>query len=347
MKNNFRTIALLGSVVGSLLLSGCTAMTREALIRTGSRDSVSLKHTYKDKSFSDPMQLMYSISWAKPVHGNNLDNFNAFKYTNPNATQDALQAGAIATSLLSGNPLSALTNATVIQINKSTPSQLYRQNLLITMVPISSDSSSPTEAIEKDAKISVTELYARTTKMIETAYAKNNSPVIMDVVDTDFKSGQDTRFEPHYLVPKNPSYCPQNIESIEQLNRSELKYCTTLVKKYVALAYNNDSVSLAINGNYAIMLTFLPDMFPIEYLSSEDKYTYLFVPSFFYRMSDIGRQLNGSMLAKLYKQGRFSLNPYVKNLKTGEYMYFNENVSKLQQNKFARVDEERVISNSK
>ena len=334
----FRVSSLAMGILALSALSACT-FTRESLLTTSIHNTHSLKKNSGNENFTEPMQLMYALYSPPMNQSNNLQNFNAFTYTNPNSTQDALQAASITTSLLSGNPLKALTYGTLVQINKTVPSGAYRTNKLILMAPLEVDPDSSEETLQKSIGKTTDKLYIRSIQMIKEAYKDAGTPVEHVEVDPSLRLGYIPLIEPTYLLPKGQTYCPKHSESIDKMTDSELRYCSTIVFNFALVYLDNTDAKLALKGNFVAMSTPLPDLFPVDKLHTNQPYSYLYAPPIFYRISDVLSKLSGKQMDSLYQQGRFTLNPYIRNLNTGEYMYFNPKLSKLQKNKFSKIDE--------
>jgi len=313
----------------------------------GVRDIHSISYEYPNHSFSDPMQLLYAMKWVKPDRSNNIDNFNIFNFTNPNTTQNALQAASISNALAFGNPLQAITYGTLTQINKTVPDVFYRKNLLILMMPMTGnpdgDSMSFQEALSNDAN----SLHEMSIELIKQAYRRNGQSIAFDAEDIRSRSGVVASHKPHYLVPQGLPYCPKSIKSLSDLGNSELEYCAVLMRNYGHGITNNATVKLAPKGNFVLLVTSLPDMFPVKNLKSDSEFSYVYVPTFLYRQSDVANSMSGEELAANYENGSFSLNPYLRNIKTGEVMYFNSQLQALQNDQFQLIDEKKIIMSTK
>jgi len=339
------TISLASVALMALTMSACS-ITRESSMARHVYDVHSIVDDYPGRNFSDPMQLLYSIYWAEPDRSNNIDNFNIFNYTNPNATQNVLQAASISNALAFGNPLQALTYGTLAQINKTSPNSFYRQNLLILMMPLSGEPGGEASAFQKSISDDVDSLHRQSMEIIKSAYLQDDVSIAFDVEDLEFRSRVVSYNKPHYLIPDGLSYCPEAVTSLSDLNDSQLEYCAVLLRNYGSGFTNNTSVKLAPQGNFVSLVTRLPDMFPVENLNTDSDFSFVYVPTFLYRLSDVADNMSGEELVKYYDKGSFSLNPYMKNIKTGEVMYFNSQLQALQKDKFEVIDEKKVIVNA-
>ncbi|SHF97339.1 hypothetical protein [Vibrio gazogenes] len=335
-----KKVVLLGVALASATLSGCT-VTRMSAMQRHFHETNSLKDDYPSRSFSDAQQFIYSVERVQPTGVNDLDSFNAFEFVD----SDHLVANAVGASLaIPVSPWLALNNLIVSQNRKGTP--LLRESVLILMEPIKSNSNSPKEQLDADIEQTVDKLTLRAEKIVKDAYSRAGTPVALEEIDTNGRSGYASWYSPKFLVPNGVEYCPQNINSVSELSDSQIKYCTTILTNRGFVNFvnpeNQYSVPIAINDNYAYTLMRLPDGFPVESLKTESEYSFLFMPSFVYHKSNIADGLNSEMVIKLADEGRLSMNPLVKNINTGEYMYFNSDVSKYQKNKYERIDDEAV-----
>lgn len=336
-----KRLAILGLLATAV--SGCTVTRTDAMQRYF-HETKSIQDDYPNQSFSNAMQLIYSVERVPPEGVNNFDSFNAFDYPQDNGSNITSAALAFPKS-----PWLALDHLIIAQRNKGLP--LVKENILILMEPIHSSASTPKHQLNAEVIPVVDALTERARTIIKDAYKKSGTPVTLDIADTEHRSIYASWFSPYFLIPDGLDFCPQNVQSLKELTDSQLKYCSTQLTNRGFVNFENPKnthkIPYAINGNYAYKLVRLPDGFPIESLKSDDKFSFLFVPSFIYHQSDIGEALTKEMIIELAKEDRFSLNPFLKDLNTGEYMYFNPEVSKLQKDKYTRIDEEAVFMTQK
>ena len=331
-----KKIALVGMVAASSILTGCASYDRVGIMQLTAKDLPTLTEQFPDQKFSEPSQIIYTATGVPPVFKqDNLDKLNAFDYTDPNKVQNAAQLGTVVTSM--GNPLAMVTNSMLIQMHKSQPTRLLRANQLITAIPFSGD-------FDKDANA----LHEMNIAIISNAYAANGTPVEFDhLVDGNTNGLQ--RFNPHYLIPKGLNYCDKSVEDFNDLNPNihDFELCGTLLLNAGDVYYNNTTVETLPKGNFMISSTWLPDNFPVELLKSNNPYAYVYVPPFMYMNTNVYKDFSTEKVIELSRKGRFSLNPYMKNINSGEIKYFNKNLDKYQADNNSLIDEVKILSEYK
>lgn len=157
------------------------------------------------------------------------------------------------------------------------------------------------------------------------------------------------RFNPHYLIPQGLDYCDKSIDDFNDLspNIHDYELCGTLLLNAGDVYYNNTIVETLPKGNFMISSTWLPDNFPVELLKSNNPYAYVYVPPFMYMYTNVYKDFSTDKVIELSRKGRFSLNPYMKNINSGEIMYFNKNLAKYQADNKSLIDEVRILSEYK
>ncbi|WP_036799653.1 hypothetical protein [Photobacterium marinum] len=81
-------------------------------------------------------------------------------------------------------------------------------------------------------------------------------------------------------------------------------------------------------GDFVEVHSTLPAIFPIENLTSDSKYDWVYLPSFTFFTGKWIKNFEGfteETLINEYNKGRFSLNPNIRMLRSGEVYYFNKN----------------------
>lgn len=342
--SSFGVVAMLSVTVSVSMLSGCS-YNRVTAHNWAYNETMSLSDDVPEKSFSDAQQFLYSTIQVKPEGPDNLDDFNAFQFT---PTDPTLANAAGAALAIPQSPWLALNNFLVSQ-GRDQVTQ-YRNNMLILLSPMKSTSSTPKEDFHAEVISVADELTADAMTMIKDAYMLAGTPVNHVFDDVELRSGHFSYFSPKLIIPSNVAYCPSDVESLDTLADSELEYCSTALSNRLFVNFsnpaNNHSVPLAINGSYGYKVIYLPDGFPVEFLKSENPYSYVFMPSFIYHKSDILSKMDKNTLLDMARQGRISLNPLLKNLHSGEYHYFNEEIKSYQEGPLIRIDEEKVFSSS-
>lgn len=322
-------------------LSGCS-VTRMSAMERHFHEAKSLEVDYPDETFSEAQQFMYSVERVAPTGVNNLDTFNAFESIKTNS----FAANAAGASLaIPRSPWLALNHLILAERRNGTP--LLRQNILILMDSIESNASTPSEQLSADVERTVDNLTIRAKNLIEDAYDKAGTPVKFVEPDTNRRSGYASWFSPTFYVPEGVDYCPQNISTVSELDNSQLKYCATILTNRGFVNFLNEKetnpLSFSILGNYAYKLVRLPDGFPVDKLKSPDTHSFVFMPTFIYRKSDILNNLSQSKILELFEDGRISLNPLLKNIHSGEYMYFSKDLTKFQKSKYQRINDKEVL----
>ncbi|PSW06067.1 hypothetical protein [Photobacterium lipolyticum] len=317
--------------VGLALLSGCVSIPadRDGRMTALAKDARSLAADYPDAQYSEPMQLMYTIHGTKPERHNDLDGFNAFDYHDPNSVQSALQVGTVASTF--GNPFAMLTRTSLIEIMKTAPSKSLQSNRLVIMVPSSGN-------IKADAD----KIYELKLAMIKRAYVRAGA----SSVSTHFVEGNTdglSSFSPAYLIPDGLKHCDLSNVNLDNIGGYQRKSCAAMILNGGSLYFNNSDDKLAPKGDFLVSSSWLPDNFPVEHLSTDSDFTYLYMPTVLWNQSGVYADIPAEDLSALYAKHRFSLNPLVKNLKSGEVMYFNQKLSNNQPSPTELVDEKKVF----
>lgn len=297
---------------------------------------------FPDETFSEAQQFVYTMMGAKPIGVDNLDAFNALK----NNYSDKLISDAISASFfIDASPWLALNHFITLQGKHRPP--LLRNNVLILMAPIQSNSNTPTEQLYAEVEQAVDQLTEQAMNLILDAYKESGTPVTIIESDTNRRTGHPYWFSPMIYVPKDVEYCPKNVTSVSELTNQQFKYCATVVTNRGFVNFynpqNNTPVPFTISENYAYKLMYLPDGFPIEKLNSDVDNAYVFMPSIIYRTSNILDNITPETLLKLVKEGSITLNPLLKNIHSNQYHYFNPDISRFQTSNFERIDEELLF----
>lgn len=325
-----KKMVLLGTLVASSVLTGCVNLDRVGAMQRDAREFTPLDKQFPDTKFSEPTQIVSTALFVPPVRHNNLDSLNAFDYEDPNRVQNAAQVGVIVANI--GNPFAMFTHAMIIQMHKTAPGRTVRANQLITAIPFTGD-------FDKDANA----LHEMNIAIIRNAYKANGTPVVFDHTVTGNTNGL-ARLSPHYLIPKGLDYCDKSTEDFNDLTNHDYELCGTLLLNYGAVYYNNTSIEALPKGSFMISSTWLPDNFPVELLKSDNPYSYVYVPPFMYTYTNVYKDFSTDTIIELSHKGRFSLNPYVKNIHSGEIMYFNKDLSKYQSDSHTLIDEVKTFS---
>ncbi|MEF1336020.1 hypothetical protein REH81_04380 [Vibrio rotiferianus] len=342
--SHFSVVAMLSVTVSVSMLSGCS-YNRVTANNTEYMETKSLSDDMAETGFSDAQQFLYSITRVKPEGSNNLDDFNAFQFTQTDPTLANAAGAALA---IPQSPWLALNNFLVSQGRDQVTH--YRNNMLILLSPMKSTSSTPKEDFHAEVVGVADELTADAMTMIKGAYNLAGTPVDHVFADVEQRSGHFSWFSPEFIIPSNVDYCPSDIESLDALGDSELEYCSTALTNRLFVNFNNPAnkhaVPLAINGSYGYKIIYLPDGFPVEFLKSDNPNSYVFMPSFMYHKSNILSKMDKNAVLDMAREGRISLNPLLKNIHTGEYHYFNDEIKSYQESPLIRIDEEKVFSSS-
>lgn len=343
--SHYSVIATLSVTVATSMISGCS-YNRVTANSHQYMDTKSLLDDVPDTSYSEAQQFLYSTMRVKPEGSNNLDEFNAFRFSQTDSTLANAAGAALA---VPQSPWLALNNFLVSQGRHQVT--VYRHNMLILMSPMQSTPSTPKEEFHKEVVTVADKLTENAMTIIKDAYNLSGTPVKHVFDDVDSRSGYFSYFSPQFIIPSNVEYCPSEVTSLEDLGDSNLEYCATALSNRLLVNFinpeNKHEVPLAIEGSYGYKIFNLPDGFPIESLKSVNPNAYVFMPSFIFHESDILSKLDKNTLLDMSKQGRISLNPFLKNIHTGEYHYFNKEIRSYQESPMVRIDEEKVFNSSK
>lgn len=343
--SNYSVITMLSVTLSISMLSGCS-YNRVTANNSEYLETKSLLDDVPETSYSEAQQFLYSITRVKPEGSNNLDEFNAFQFSQTDSTLANAAGAALA---IPQSPWLALNNFLVSQGRNQVTH--YRNNMLILMAPMKSTSSTPKEEFHEEVVTVADELTENAMAIVKEAYSLSGTPANHIFDDVEQRSGHFSWFNPQFIIPSNVDYCPSDVSSLEELGDSPLEYCATVLTNRLFVNFinpaNKHEVPLAIEGSYGYKIIYLPDGFPIESLKSVNPNAYVFMPSFIFHESDILSKLDKNTLLDMAKQGRISLNPLLKNIHTGEYHYFNKEIRSYQGSPMVRIDEEKVFNSSK
>ncbi|MBF9000317.1 hypothetical protein [Vibrio nitrifigilis] len=322
MKTSFFT-KIAGIAFTTSVIAGCSAI-KHTTKETPHYDST-------DVHFSEQSKLFFAANAAISVPKEaSFEQYNPYIKT----TDNSLFRTLFNSKLMSfGNSASKMVGGGLLVKDMLALDYVpsWRANQLIIAIPFSGD-------LEGDAN----RLHEKKVALIKAAYKANGTPVSYDHPIT---ASSFSQLSPHYLVPTGIPYCsdkkPTDFDKVS-FSASGGYYdevCATAVLKSGDVLVGNDDIKLLPQGDLMYSSTWLPDNFPIEYLKSDNPYTYLYVAPVELHVSNVYEHLSENQLLKAYESGRISLNPYMKDLKTGEIMYFNERLKAYQENSISLVDD--------
>lgn len=329
------------------LLTGCATSVNEAqLNNTMEAKDASLVEKYGDK-YSIPMQMMYLYTQEKPFEENNLDQFN-FSKDYYMATK-ASMAGAVGLGLAANSSWQMILLDVATTAASGTPLNFdYRTNRFIFFEPVVGS----VEDTRKSAQ-------RKMTKIVEDAYidAGYSTRVFQE---TDHLYGElnvmlaDSVIESkggYSVIPTGAKECdlPKMMEgypfyTLKGNNQINFDVCITMLPTYGLLIRNNNGeFPFAPKGDFIMFMHWFPTTFPINNIKTDEKYAYLYQPSFTWLQehSNWFKAQSEATAKSMYKDELVTYNPYIKKLSTGEFMYFNPNVAARQESPTVRALEEK------
>lgn len=326
----------------SLLLSGCAINVNDEIQNTEkAAKDLSITESY-GSNYSVPMQMMYLYTQEKPIKENNLDKFNF--NADYSAANNALMAGSIATSLLGGaDGLSTLFGASSVAVNDKRLNVDYGLNQFIYFEPVKGS----IQESRKNAQRKITEILKKgyedaglSVTVLDNISDKNEGRDYPPIGYTFDKVSNVVRPSP------NPD-CPFELSENGQEYRTILsaEVCQAGAPAYGQLVTNNDGVfPFAPTGKFIMFMRQLPSNYPIKHLKTNDDYAYLYQPSMLWmaKQSYWLKDVPKSRIIEMYNAQQLTYNPLVKKLSTGEFMYFNSEVSSRQASPTTRATEIKV-----
>lgn len=128
--SNYSVITMLSVTLSISMLSGCS-YNRVTANNSEYLETKSLLDDVPETSYSEAQQFLYSITRVKPEGSNNLDEFNAFQFSQTDSTLANAAGAALA---IPQSPWLALNNFLVSQGRNQVTH--YRNNMLILMAPM-------------------------------------------------------------------------------------------------------------------------------------------------------------------------------------------------------------------
>ncbi|WP_318493430.1 hypothetical protein [Photobacterium leiognathi] len=322
---------VLVSATVSFLLAGCASgpsfESRYDQVMIGNKQTPD-DYSYIDKSsLSDEMRFMYYIGDpdVKPIKSNNLDRYA--KNYNPHAVSDAALIGGSVLTLLGGANIFQLGTFGLGNFGGRKHMDLqYQESKIIVLVP--------TDGLdESQIKSKLQASVAQTTLAVRQAIEGAGKYFLEDKYFTE--SGE---YDIAYFIANN-----ENGKTPECVVQGELNSYGRIGSNYFC-----SSALQMLRAQYRTKLTdnrYLPDSdfiaydvvlepgFPIEKLSMNSEFSYLYVAPFgeYRELRVESYNRTQEQWKKIYMSGRLSMFPYIKNLKTGNIHYFNKKISALQE----------------
>ncbi|MEZ9604217.1 hypothetical protein AB4274_13470 [Vibrio sp. 10N.261.55.A10] len=294
----------------------------------------SFNYTKKGETIthSEAMQVMSLYSRQSPTRYNNLDDFSN---KNHNVFLSATQVGVAAGTFTSAfNPFQATTRLIGLQATKSSMTKKYKKNVLISIVPKNDMSLLELES-------AVHKAHTAQLQVASNAYkdAGFNPVTLVDGKDINWN-----RIYPlTYVAPLNndkTALCASQYDYQSMKDKAgatsgheESKDCyayTSYWAQYYYGADNNNSYSEVVpkKGDFIVVHTVLPDVFPVSKIKSDEEGMYLYQPSFYwlnsYNLSQMAKnQMN--VLMDYANKGEFSEVPRVLKLNARTELMFGTN----------------------
>ncbi|MEZ8777880.1 hypothetical protein AB6D85_09710 [Vibrio splendidus] len=337
-----KSLIIFSTLSTALALSGCTSMFTGTFGTTTERTMLNAEPfgdydlaSETDYKHSDAMQLAYLVSRKAPTKSNDLDR-NVDGYTNVSvrATQ-AANVAAVATTTL--NPFQAAFNVIGLQGSLSKMIYHYKRNILFRVIPVDSKD-------ETDIAATLLKNQNELTTIIEKAYLKSSDVVRVEKF-VPVEVGLSTFIDTSYVVPLNDegsvSYCSDpeifnkftgymdsDYEADSHLPISTLN-CFGRVEAKGHYYYNNAAGdgTLIPNSDFIIMKAYIPTLFPIDSLVSDNPndYFYQTAQSYIEDENIKGYLINDiNSLKPYWEQGYFSPTPKIIKLSTQETLKFGQ-----------------------
>lgn len=331
MKSLVKSFAL--AFVALSTISGCgltsSSQTERGLYEAVPFESFNYTKEGETASHSEAMQIMSLYARQKPFNYNNLDDFSN---KNHNVFLSATQAGVAAGTFTTAfNPFQATARLIGLQATKSSMNVKFKKNVLISIIP--RNNMTPIEldnAIQKAHEsqiLAVSNAYEdagfRPVTIVEGVDANWNSvyprtyATALDGVKTGLCASQFNYQNMIHEIGVTTSY-------------EEATDCyayTSHWARYYYGANNNNSSSEVVpeNGDFVVIHTVLPDVFPISKIQSNEEGMYLYQPSFYWLNSYNLRQMAKNQMDVLMDyadKGEFSEIPRVLKLDTRTELMF-------------------------
>lgn len=333
-----KLLKLISACAALTLLAGCAANINTII----EDDALDADEASLGNDYSVPMQMMYLYTQEKPVKENNLDkyNFNA-DYSRAN---NILVGASIATSVAGGaSALSTLFSASSIAVNDKMLNPEYTLNRIIYFEPV-----------KGNMQETRTRAQAKVTEILNNAYinAGFDTTVIPNHFDNS-DGGKFLAFDIRMARAGNAIRPLQNPDCPYELRENGFEYktilspdiCQASAPAYGHLIKNNEGqIPFAPKGDFIMFSQWLPSNFPINSISTNDTNAYVYQPSMIWlrKYSLWLKDVPEERLVSMYKNGQLTYNPYIKKLSTGEFMYFNSEVSGRQKSPTSRAMEIKI-----
>lgn len=310
-----KRIVAIATAVSISLLTGCASTKDYAndveMIKDSRSESVK-NYSYLDSKYiSDELKLMYFVGdrKVKPINANNLDRY-ATDY-NPHAFSDAMLGGGIGLKLMGGM---SWTQLGVFGISNSLSrvdmQPTFARTQVLKLVPI--DGLSDEEANERYQK-------ARVDLRQGLVEALGDSGAVFESPDGMW----------HYVYDANGEGCARPTHIDGDFNRDG---CYSAMTPHFDLHRSDaGSVAYAPGSDFLVLRAYLSVGFPVEKLKfNSDNTNLVYVnpwaqtPEFYTRRYDFSEE----QWLEMYRTGRFSVIPYLKDLSSGEIHYFNKGLAK-------------------
>ncbi|PSW96291.1 hypothetical protein C0W38_17475 [Photobacterium angustum] len=325
IKKLFISITIAATLAGCASSPSYTSVYDQIMI--GNKQTPEDYSYIDDKSLSQEMQFMYYIgnSDVKPIKANDLDNFA--KDYNPHSVSDASLVGASVITLLGGANIFQLGTFGLGNLGgRVDMNNQYKENKIIVLVPTAN-------LTNDQIKAKVAASVAKTTSAVKKAIEDDGRKFIEDKYLSDDKTLSEAYFL-SYDKDNDVPDCAIRGE-VNSLGRVGGGFCSSsvqMLRSQYRTTFNN---SYLPNSNFIAYSVVLVPGFPIDKLKINNDYSYLYMAPFSeyldYRVKAYNR--TDEQWKDIYEQGRLSMFPYIKNLKTGDINYFNKKLTTLQKDK--------------
>ncbi|KJG01874.1 hypothetical protein [Photobacterium angustum] len=326
IKKLFISITIAATLAGCASSPSYTSVYDQILI--GNKQTPEDYSYIDDKSLSEEMQFMYYIgnSDVKPIKANDLDNFA--KDYNPHSVSDASLVGASVITLLGGANIFQLGTFGLGNLGgRVDMNNQYKENKIIVLVPTAN-------LTNDQIKAKVAASVAKTTSAVKKAIEDDGHKFFEDKYLSDDKSLDVAYFISYNKDNQTPDCVSQgNTNSFGRVGTNGL--CSSALAMLHSGYRTQLSNKYLPKSNFIAYSVVLEPGFPVENLTAESNYSYLYMAPFAqyldYRLKAFNR--TDKQWTDIYEQGRLSMFPYIKNLKTGDINYFNKKLTTLQKDK--------------